>query len=91
MLYKKRHQGAYSQDKACLMFSQACLGQTGDLEFGNAPLHNAYLLKSFPCYTLARILKLIKDTVFLDDTWLLFFKDKEKHNNLREIYHCHNE
>lgn len=64
MLYKKRHQGAYSQDEACLMFSQACLGQTGDLEFGNAPLHNAYLLKSFPCYTLARILKLIKDTVF---------------------------
>ena len=56
------------------MTEHTCLGQTEDLEFVNLPLHKAYLLKSFPGYTLARILKLIKDITFLDNTRLLLLK-----------------
>lgn len=68
-----------------------CLGQTEDLEIVNPPLHKAYLLKSFPGHTLARILKLIEDITFLDNTQLVLLKDKEGHNDLRKLYHCHNE
>ena len=58
-----------------LKWQHTCLGQTEDLEFVNLPLHKAYLLKSFPGYTLARILKLIKDITFLDNTRLLLLKE----------------
>ena len=73
------------------MAEHICPGQTEDLEFVNLPLHKAYLLKSFPSCTLARILKVIKDITFLGNTRRLLLKDKEEHNDLRKLYHSHNE